>query len=124
MSWIDDTVREFGERVGVPGLALGAGGFVQFALNQGGTLGIALAENEVKVWLSRPLAPHDRAAVYERALVQCDFRRHPPFPLQAGLRGGAELVFLARIPERAFTTPALEQALDVLERLHERSVRG
>ena len=33
---------------------------------------------------------------------------------------GAQLVFLARLPVREVTLPALEQALELLTRLHER----
>lgn len=123
MSWLDDTLRDFGTRIGVGELAFGPGGFVQFGLSNGGMLGLAQAQGEVRVWLARPLARSDRGAL-ERALVQCDFRRRPPFALQAGLRGEDELVLLARIPERDFTTPTLERALDVLTTLHERVRSG
>ena len=118
MSWIDETVADFGRRLGVAQLGM-QNGFVQLALSQGGMLGLAQGEGEVKIWLVRPFELNQRHAL-ERALRECDFRRRSPFPLQAGLRGDNELVILARIPERAFNTPALEQALDVLTRLHER----
>ena len=123
MSWLDDTLRDFGSRIGVGELAFGPGGFVQFALSEGGMLGLAQAEGEVRVWLARPLARGDRGAL-ERALVQCDFRRRSPFALQAGLRGEDELVLLARIPEREFTTPALERVLELLTTLHARARSG
>ena len=119
MSWLDDTVAEFGSRLGVPNLAFGPDGFVQLALSQGGLLGLAQAEGVVKVWLARPVEPSQRAAL-ERGLAECDFRRGSPFAMQAGLQGDDGLVFLARIPEREFTTPALEQALESLVRVHER----
>ena len=119
MSWLDETLADFGRRLGVGALSFGQAGFVQLSLSQGGMLGVALAEGEVKLWLARPVEASQRAAL-ERALVECDFRRRFPFPLQAGLQGDAELVLLARIPERDFTTPSLEQALDALTRLHER----
>ena len=123
MSWLDDTLRDFGARIGMGEISFGSGGFVQFTLSQGGMLGLAQAPGEVRVWLARPLAHGDRAAL-ERALVQCDFRRRAPFALQAGLRGEDELVLLARIPEREFTTPALERALELLTTLHERARSG
>lgn len=123
MSWLDETLGDFGRRIGVGELAFGERGFVQFALSEGGMLGIAHSPGEVRIWLARPLSRADRGA-YERALVQCDFRRRPPLPLQAGLRGEDELVLLARIPERDFTTPALERALDVLTTLHQRVRSG
>jgi type III secretion system chaperone SycN len=120
MSWLDDTLAEFGGRIGVPDLAFGPGGFVQIALGQGGMLGIAQSDGGVmQVWLTRPVERAQRAAL-ERGLVECDFRRGQPFPMQAALHGDDGLVLLARIPERAFTTPALEQVLDALTRVHER----
>ena len=118
MSWIDETVADFGRRLGVGDLGFQRG-FVQLALSQGGMLGLAQGQSEVKIWLARPLE-HNQRHAFERALAECDFRKRSPFALQAGLRGDNELVVLARIPERGFTTPALEQALDILNRLHER----
>jgi type III secretion system chaperone SycN len=119
MSWLDETLADFGRRLGVENLAFGSGGFVQMALSQGGMLGIAHGEEEVKIWLTRPVAHGERDAL-EKALAECDFRKRAPFAVHAGLHKDDGLAFLARIPERGFTTPALEQALDVLTRMHER----
>ena len=123
MSWLDETLADFGRRLGMGELRFGTGGFVQFALSEGGLLGIAQSPGEVRVWLARPLARSDRGA-FERALVQCDFRRRPALALQAGLRGDDELVLLARIPERDFTTPMLERALELLTTMHQRVRSG
>jgi len=123
VSWLDETLADFGRRIGVGPLSFGDKGFVQMSLSQGGMLGASHAGDEVRLWLSRPLSHHQRSAL-ERALAECDFRRGGAFALQAGLRGEDELVLLARIPERDFTTPALEQALDTLTRLHERARNG
>ena len=40
--------------------------------------------------------------------------------MQAGLQDESQLVFLARLPVREVTLPELEQALDLLTRLHDR----
>ena len=60
--WLDETLGEFGRRLGVGEIAFGQRGFVQLALGEGGMLGIAHAPGEVRVWLARPLARSERGA--------------------------------------------------------------
>ncbi len=119
MSWLEDTLRDFGARLGLSGLEFRDGRFAQLSLGNGGMLGFEHAGAEVLVYQSRPL-DYDMAASLEAALAACDARDQPAYVLQAGLRGERELVLLARLPERQFTVPALEQVMDTLARAHER----
>jgi len=120
MSWTDATLADFGRQLGIDGLAFGPGGFVQFDWRDGAVLGIHRGSEDVSIYLVRQL-DYDRPPVLRRALQLCDWRNGWPFAVQAGLRGDAELVFSARLPERDFTLPALEQAVELLGRLHEQA---
>lgn len=120
MSWTDSTLADFGRQLGIEGLEFGPGNFVQFDWREGGVLGIRRGETDIAIYLARQL-DYDKAPVLRRALQLCDYRNGWPLAVQTGLRGDAELLFLARLPERQFTLQALEQALDLLGRLHEQA---
>jgi len=117
MSWIEQTIAEFGRGLGIDDLRLNERRHVQLALGSGGLLGIEVVEDTVLVFLSREVSPHD-PELRMRALRLCHFKRQWPFPVQAGLRGNDRLILLARIPERQFSLSTLEQAMDLLVRLH------
>lgn len=117
MSWVDDVLREFGRSMGLPNLAFGQRGAVRLSVERLGQLGLERRPDEVLLFLLRPIPVGD-ARPLRKALAVCHYREGHPFAVQAGLRGDDRLVFVVRIPEREFTVQAIEQGIELLDRLH------
>lgn len=121
MDWIAQTISEFGTRIGLPGLQLDAHGRLKMALEDGSGLGlIHMADArapEVIVYRSYPLTYLGPQA-FRKALCLSDFRQPNPWPLQAGANY-KELSLAVRVPERAFSSASLEQALEQINRIAE-----
>ncbi len=122
MSWIHETVAEFGRQIGVPSLALDAQGVMHMQLQSGGVLGVEAVRrghlDEILVYLGRPLG-FDGAALLRRALVQVHVSQAHAVPVQVAMRGEspeALLIMAVRMPQREFTLPALGQSVDYLNR--------
>lgn len=121
MSWVEQTVAEFGRGLGIDGLRFNEQGVVTLATERMGTLFIERAEQAVLVYLVQPL---DRASgeAYARALDACHWRHNHPFVVSAGLRQETGLLFAVRLTESEFDLPTLERAISLLDELH-REVR-
>ncbi|WP_142848248.1 type III secretion chaperone SycN [Telmatospirillum sp. J64-1] len=117
MSWVAQTIAEFGRSIGIDNLQPDAAGLVQMAFDSGDRLCFEEVEDELLVYLIREVDSHD-PALKLRALALCGEIRQWEWPVQAGLRGADRLVFLVRLPQRAVSLNVLEQSLDLLTRLH------
>lgn len=120
MTWVDDTLAEFGRMAGLPGLALDASGVVQLSLGAGAILGIhpvlASEPREIVVFMGRPVGL-EKDRLMRQALSLAHFHNAPALPVQVALRGdGPEALLLAavRLSERQFTLPSLTRAIDFL----------
>ncbi len=76
-------------------------------------------DNRVLLLLVCPLHQGDRLKVMRRALEACHVRHGRSLPVQAGLSRGGHLLFITRLPVTDFRINTLEQALDLLNRLHD-----
>ena len=130
MTWVDDTIAEFGRTVGLAGLACDASGAVQLSLESGGVLGIhrvqAGACGEVIVLMGRQ-AGLERDRLVVRALALAHFRNAPALPVQVALRGeGPDALLLAavRLSDRHFTLASLTHAIDFLTAWLDRVASG
>lgn len=117
MTWVAQTIADFGRTIGVDGLALDDKGLAHMGLGGGGSLSLEAVGDELLVYMMRPVPPHDTEAKL-RALGLCRSDRPWKWPVQTGLRGDDGLIFLVRLPEREVSLSNLEQALDTLTRLH------
>ena len=120
MSWIDDTIREFGHSIGIDGLALHSvpGGADSLVLDYGEAdraLGFEREGEDLIVYLSQTVG-HVSEIDMEKALSQGHFRSTMTVPLQAGLYGGNRLVFLSRIPGADVSQVMLENVLEALNK--------
>jgi len=116
MSWVDQTLADFGRGIGIDNLTLNAQGVAQLQLQSGTLLAVELVDEQVLVYIAQMLAFEDEALKL-RALRAADFRNGGAFPVQIGLSGtgmDAMLIVLTRVPERKFTLPLLGQAFDSL----------
>jgi type III secretion system chaperone SycN len=119
MSWIAQTFDEFGRSIGLPGLQP-AGGRLSLELGTGRRLDFHVLEDAVAVLLVRPLEGADRLPTLRRALDACHLRHGWALPVRAGLSRAGDLVFITRLPLPQFRPDGVEQALDLLTRLHAR----
>ncbi len=117
MSWVEQTISEFGNSVGIDALSLNDAGIVTLQFERLGALYIERREAELLVYLVRELS-HPDADTFREALLVCHHQRRHPFPIHAGLRGENHLVLLARIPETDFILPNLESAIHLLDQMH------
>ena len=118
MSWIDDTIAEFGMSMNIPGMAFNHHGVVSLNIEKVGAVLIEKSECDVLVLMLRPF-PQFAEDVCRRALDLCHYKNNPPFPVSTGLKREELLAFIMRIPERAFTLQAIESSLEYLAKLHE-----
>lgn len=122
MSWIHNTVAEFGRQMGIDRLELGGHGLVQLQLGSGSLLAVEPVRcgvlEEVLVYLMRP-ASHLSGRSLVMGLEKAHFSQGGMLPMQLAVRGDgpdAMLLGMVRLPERAFTGPALMQAVDHVSR--------
>ena len=122
MSWIDDTLADFGRRLGLGSLDCGAHGVAQLALAGGGLIAIEPVRRgdveEVLVYVGRR-AGHDAPRLLRRALAQAHHRQAGAQPVQVATRGqGPDTLLLAllRLPVREFTPQSLDGAFGALNR--------
>lgn len=100
----------------------GGRGMAVFAFDRRGTLYLEEHPEGLLMYLSRDLDTRESVcARLTQALRLCHYRHNWPFVVQAGLRDASHLVFLVRLPLAEVTLPALEQALDLLTRLHDQT---
>lgn len=122
MDWLDNTLTEFGQQLGLPDLRLNTQGAVRLALESGKQLSLEpLLQNghqEVLVTLGLPVG-HAAAAHAQAALQMAHAESFPPLDIQLALSGqGADTLLIAttRLPARAFTVPALSGTVHTLDR--------
>lgn len=122
MNWINDTLAEFGHRVGLQNLGLGEHGVVQLQLQSGGILTVQPhmrdnRETEVLVCLSLPLG-YGGAQLLKRALMQAHYSRTQSLTVQVAVHGQgpqAQLLAMTRMDERELTAQRLEQTFEQLQ---------
>ncbi len=121
MAWIEQSISEFGRSIGIASLALDADGGLRLGTESGGAIEVHHQRDfqppVVLVMVSEPVG-FNRGNRLRAALRLADFRRRPIVPVVVALDAD-QLVLATRMDERAFSHPALESALDQLDRLHQ-----
>jgi type III secretion system chaperone SycN len=118
--WISSTFDEFGRILGIDGLAPGRDGGLVLAVGER-QLGFQVLDDAVVVMLAAGLPQGEAPAIKCRALGLCHRRHGWSLPVRAGLTRDGRLVFLVRVPTRQFQLPLLEQAYDLMGRLHQQA---
>ena len=117
MTWVDDTIRDFGLGMGMEDLSFNEEGLLCLAFETMGTLFLEYNREDITIYLVREYPPHE-TAIAGRALSLCHYRQGLPFVMNAALRGDNLLVFSALVPENDFSLPVLERAVDLLAEQH------
>ena len=119
MSLSSAVLAEFGQSLGIPGLQWPQSNVLALDFDILGTLFLENCDDDLLVYLVRPIAQSDQtAAVLKAALQHCHYRQGLPYAVQPGLRGDTGLVFLVRLPARDVTLPELERVMNTLTTLH------
>jgi type III secretion system chaperone SycN len=122
-NWITDTVRVFGEDLGIDELALDPEQGLEFELDSGECIGIRhlpdIPGYDLLIYWGRRLQ-FDPASQLERSLRLVNGRQALPWPAQAAIRDDM-LILTLRMPARSFDLPALEQALRQLEAMQDQA---
>ncbi len=123
---LQSAVEEFGQRLGMPALAVENEGVTALDISGVGRLYLEISSKsgheELLAYLTRPVPPHDRN-VARRALDYCHYRHAWPLPLWAGMHKD-NLVVLTRFSEREATGQALENAAIFLAESLNRILEG
>ncbi|CAM2065495.1 CesT family type III secretion system chaperone [Sulfidibacter corallicola] len=120
MTWVEDTLRTFGESIQLGELTFNDQGVVCLEIEKMGTLYLEQAPGTVLVYLSREMPPYE-SGYPAKALAACHFREALPIAVTAAMRGDNHLVFVAQIPEVEFSPPTLDRTLEILAQLHDKA---
>lgn len=116
MQWVDQTLADFGARMGIANLSFNEQGLATLQFQSGHQLVVESVEEDVLIYQVRPV-PFPSAELRMQVLRMADFRHGAPFPYQVAMRGtgnDAMLIVLVRVPSREFTLQLLEQVADAL----------
>ena len=116
--WIAPTFDEFGRSMGIEGLAPDRDGGLSLLLDGERHLAFQVLDDAVLMLLAQPVGHGDSLGCKLRALALCHLRHGWNLPVRAGLSRDGRLVFMSHIPVRQFLLPVVEQAFDLLTRLH------
>jgi type III secretion system chaperone SycN len=121
MSYVEQTVADWGRSLGMERLEFNDQGVVSLVSEKLGALFIERNNEAVLIYLVRPL---DRASgeAYARALDACHWRHNLPFVATPALRHDQNLLFAVHLAESQFDLPTLERVISLLDELH-REVR-
>lgn len=120
MTWVNDTIRDFGISIGLPDLTLNERGILDLDLPNEARLRIAHLANlpvpEIVLSRSETLF-YPNSELLTKLLKLNDFRNSSEWPIQAAINDH-ELWILVRIPERSFVINVMEQAFLSLQNYH------
>lgn len=109
---LQSAIEAFGQRLGMPRLAVDPGGVAALDIADVGRLYLEISDKngheELLVYLTQTAPAHD-GDLARRALDFCHYRHAHALPLWAGTHRG-NLVVLTRFTEREATGQALENA--------------
>lgn len=120
MSWIDETIKDFGRGMGMEGLALNEQGMLCLSFETRGNLYLEKTENGLLLYLARDIPDH-HPEILEKAFRLCHFREELPLDVHPGFGNPSSLVFLVRIDEPDFSLPRLEEGFNLLMEMHDKA---
>ncbi len=119
MARIDEVITEFGRSIEVPDLVFNEEGVVDLEIDRVGELCLEREGEDLLVYLVRDY-PQITGNLCQRALGFCRIEEEHPFPVHTGLIEDTRLLFALRMKSHELDFPRLNEALQLLEGLHER----
>ena len=123
MSWVDETLADYGRSLGLPTLEFNDDGVASVRFERLGELYIERLEDGVLIYVTREYDQPD-ATLYANALAACHWELNPPMPVNSSLHGDRLLVFSATLADSEFDVPATERTIDYLGRMHDVVLEG
>jgi len=121
MSWIDESLADFGRSHGLETLEFNDEGVLGLVFEVSGSLYLERLENRLLMYLCRDVERLD-AGVCARALDLCHWRHNHPFPVNPAVYDDKRLLFSVQLGEDEVNVPVLEQVIQLLKRLHDQAV--
>ena len=118
MSWLEQTLEDFGKSLGLPGLAWTTDNVVTLEFQRSGRLSILRGGRVVGLALMRDYS-HITAQQIQVALELCHWSNRHPLPVRTGLIHDGQLVFSTQVSHSDFIVSNVQRALDLLCRLHD-----
>ena len=118
MEWVNNAIDNFCESAGLES-SFETTGRIQLLFEQSGLLNIEIVREDLLLFLTRNLDWHQRDKCQYHALKLCSYEHGWPFLIRAGMLGEESLVMTAAIPLNDVTLPTIEQAFNLLSRLHD-----
>ncbi|MEZ8717718.1 type III secretion chaperone SycN [Vibrio splendidus] len=118
MSWIDASVDDFCQGMGLVAVDFSSAGRVQLNFEKSGTLYLEKYQDCLVLMLVRALPWHQFNESIKKALSFCHAGQGWPFIIKAGLFEEDMLVLSTQIEGDEVTLPSIEQAFALLVRLH------
>ncbi len=118
MRVVSDTVKKFGELIGVDGLALDEKGRLSFSIEKQGAVAIEAREGYVLLYLRRELN-YPTMKTYQQALKLCHMDQEHERVLNVALVKDKYLIFCLRFDENDFILTELESGIELLGSLHD-----
>jgi type III secretion system chaperone SycN len=121
MSYVEQTVADWGRSMGMERLEFNDQGVVSIVSESLGALFIERQPEGILIYLVRSM---DRASgdSYASALDACHWRHNLPFVATPALRHEQNLLFAVHLTDSQFDLPTLERVISVLDQL-QRDVR-
>lgn len=119
MDWRDEVVSDIGRGMGIEGLSFGVSGVISMEFESERTLYLETQEEGVLVYMVQGLSRFDASKSLVYALKKCHYTQSLVLPLQAGLKGEEELVWLIYLNNEQFSRPTVESAIETIIRQSE-----
>lgn len=119
MDWRDEVVSDIGRGMGIEGLSFGVSGVISIEFESERTLYLEAQEEGVLVYMVQGLSRFDASKSLLHALKKCHYTQSLVLPLQAGLKGEEELVWLIYLNNEQFSRPTVESAIETIIRQSE-----
>ncbi|WP_257279841.1 hypothetical protein [Endozoicomonas sp. ISHI1] len=119
MDWRDEVVSDIGRGVGIDGLSFGTSGVISIEFESEKTLYLETQEEGVLIYMVQGLSRFDACKSLVHALRKCHYTQSLALPLQAGLKGEEELVWLIHLNNEQFSRPTVESAIETIVRQSE-----
>lgn len=118
MDWVNSAVDDFCKVSGIES-SFENSGMVQLLFERSGLLNIEVVNENLMLFLTRKIEWHQREEYQLKALRLCHYDQGLPFSIRTGMLNKESLVMMASVPLDEVTLPAIEQAFNLLSRLHD-----
>lgn len=118
---VTEAVRGFAATMGLNQLDIPESGLLQFSFEEAGTFFIEIREEGVAFYLLREVPDYELNDRVSTALRLCHYRENHRFDVQTALHEHSGLIFLIWLYPQRIDVPRIEQVLQHLVQLHDKT---